>query len=445
MNKKEIILKNREFILQKHAQGLTLREICALFEREFGVSISPQYISRLLRKKRKLRKERKRLHIYRNDEKIGEVIKTSEGYVVLFEEGVEPLCKSGLYEDLPPFLDNLLPEGINREILIKKHGIDPSDKFALLAYCHDGFGGYTLLEPCRAKIAPFPRPIRYEESILYEENIEVDEDIKKSIADLYYAGKSEIFNKLSELSGAQPKFSCTFSSRRLYLPVIGMERSNAFMKIVNKNYRNINVIENLFLHFARIELGFPVATTYVYLEKETLHAPSFAKEYADHLIAKRLDRDTAGVKNVAELTTLMGKRSEEKYSVSIEEMFTFLESKLPSEDLALLAGYVYYSFLVGNGDFHAKNIAFYKDPFRLAPLYDVVNTKIYGIEGDLGMRFGLSQSIVEEELVAYLKRYDPSIERIKKRFAARMGEYIERTPLDAEVRKKLLQVLGFES
>ena len=73
--------------------------------------------------------------IYRNDAKIGEVIKTSEGYVVLFEGGVEPLCKPGLYEELPPFLDNLLPEGANREILIKKHGIDPGDKFALLAYC----------------------------------------------------------------------------------------------------------------------------------------------------------------------------------------------------------------------------------------------------------------------------------------------------------------------
>ncbi len=33
MNKKELILKNREFILQKQREGLILHQICALFEK----------------------------------------------------------------------------------------------------------------------------------------------------------------------------------------------------------------------------------------------------------------------------------------------------------------------------------------------------------------------------------------------------------------------------
>ena len=442
MNKKEIILKNLDFIRQKRAEGATLREICKMLEDEYGIAPSPQYISRFLNRESRMSRRKDRLVIYKNHQKIAQIFKTADGYVVVFEKGVEPFCEPGFYEKLPPFLENLLPEGANRELLIQKHRLDPNDEFGLLALCTDTFGGWSAVEPTRTKAPPFPRPSGYDGTIL--RYIALEKDVREAILDLYFSNSSEILNRLSQLSGAQPKFACSFDGNRLYLPTPQKERSNAFVKVVNKKFRNINLIENLFLHFGRIELGLPAAFTYVYFEKDLISAPSFAKEYSDHLIAQRLDRMDGEVKDVVELVMLMGRRSEEKYDLSIEEMFEFLDSRLVREDLSRLAKYVYYSYLVGNGDFHAKNVAFFKNPLRLAPMYDVVNTKIYGFDEDIGMPFEGSRKIDEVRLVAFLRRWEPGIAALKGVVKRRMRSYIDRTPLDGEVREKLLKSLGLE-
>ena len=171
-------------------------------------------------------------------------------------------------------------------------------------------------------IAPFDPIVRYEESLKRYEEITIEQDVITYIKELYFHNRLPTLAKPLSISGAQPKFELSFCRNRLYIPDLKQERSNAFMKIVNKAYCNINLQENLLLHFARLELGLEAATTFVLLEDKIFDAPSFAKELSDHLIAKRIDRSMRGTVECVELVALMQKSSQEKYDIALEDIFT---------------------------------------------------------------------------------------------------------------------------
>ena len=97
-----------------------------------------------------------------------------------------------------------------------------------------------------------------------------------------------------------------------------------------------------------------------------------------------------------EAAVLVGLKREDKYNVSLERIASaLLEAGLSADDMDRVCDHVMFSWLVGNGDMHTKNIAVLRsiEPgllgsaprlsgTRYSPLYDLVNTKIV-IRGDL--------------------------------------------------------------
>lgn len=66
-------------------------------------------------------------------------------------------------------------------------------------------------------------------------------------------------------------------------------------------------------------------------------------------------------------------------------------SVAPAADVTSFLRAVALNYLVGNSDAHGKNFALLYDPAsgtRLAPLYDIVTTAVYGVATRMAMRVG---------------------------------------------------------
>ncbi|WP_457595475.1 type II toxin-antitoxin system HipA family toxin [Hydrogenimonas sp.] len=464
--KKELIVKYIDYIETEHRKGKTLMEISETLADEFSIDVSTSYISQLLKRAKRSKKRRVEkgyvpqtgkgksdnpllVELFRNNRKIGTLAKVGEDhYMFAYESGIpdhERFVADGLHHSIPPQIENLLPEGVNRERLAHKHGLDPKESFELLKYLDDAHGGYSSQPVTKRALRPFDHTARrYEETIVDIDTIEVDPDTRQAIEDIYLTGGSRIVNRLSHLSGQQPKTVVSLYRNRLYLPSES-EYSNAILKVCNREYRNINIIENMLLSLARFKLGIATERTVVLIDAEKRSdKPDFLKDRKDHFLTSRYDRDTNGPKMAYELLSLIGKPSTLKYEVSLEEIFSTVQRRVDSRSLEELARYYYFSYLAGNGDAHAKNIAFFKredDSFEIAPLYDVVNTVIYRIEGSLGVPLHNRGEIGHDELFSFLSRYADSdrLHRIRRRFFEHIYDYLDisREIMDIEIYQKL--------
>ncbi|AMQ90498.1 Protein hipA [Marinobacter excellens LAMA 842] len=99
-------------------------------------------------------------------------------------------------------------------------------------------------------------------------------------------------------------------------------------------------------------------------------------------VIRRFDRTTDGKKihqeDAMQALGASNLRSENKYTAASYQVVLELAIKhggLPS-GLELFRRLV-FSYLIGNDDHHMKNIAFVKQPFRLAPVYDVLASSLF--------------------------------------------------------------------
>jgi len=77
----------------------------------------------------------------------------------------------------------------------------------------------------------------------------------------------------------------------------------------------------------------------------------------------------------------------------------------------------------------------YNNYYKLAPLYDVVNTYIYGFEYSLGIALyknNKRENFSEDELVKFLGAYvnEEELKEIKKIMQNKIKIYIENTPFE---------------
>ena len=453
MKKKEIVQKYVNYIRRKQKDGATLDEIAATLAKETGEEISPQYISTILknmsRRKRLPRIENdgtgNRVDLYRNGKKIGTLAKVDGGFVYAAEAAVdagEQPIASGFYPSFPSALENLLPEGPNRERIALEKRFDPKDDFRLLASLNDGFGGYGTHPGEQKKAVSFSFLARsYTDTFVKECDITVDKDLVGQIVNTYYGKKNEIPKRPSSLSGQQPKFVATFDGQnRLRLPPED-EHSNAVIKVSNKKFSQINLIENMLLFLARERLGIKAPRSFVLLENSFFPAPSFAAGTHDHLVVERFDRYRGEPSLYQELLALMEKTSDEKYEVGVEEIFETVDRMAGTEACRELARRYLFFYLAGNGDAHAKNVSLGRKEggYFLAPMYDVVNTHIYGFEEPLGIPLGGRMDFGYEDLVKFLQKYAPidELRRTRDRFFEAIETYLENTPFDETILKKL--------
>ncbi len=90
-----------------------------------------------------------------------------------------------------------------------------------------------------------------------------------------------------------------------------------------------------------------------------------------------------------------------KYCGSYEDVANAIRANVTAweEDLRRFFELVVFNYVYGNGDGHLKNFSFVKreDGYRLAPAYDLLNTRLHVCDSDFGLDGGLSPNIEKSD------------------------------------------------
>jgi HipA-like protein len=305
---------------------------------------------------------------------------------------------------MPAFFENLLPEGWTESQLQATFKIAREDTVALLATTQKYLSNLTLrtsefdvselvfdtLDHPLAEIAPIEHAV-----------MRVRSDIAKD------SNLQDIFRNLGKkgpmrISGIQPKLPINIVLEKENEPTlkIGVLRNSCSYILKYQSSLFPNLIEN---EWATMELarrvGLPTAAVrQVEFRGKTLF-PGRAllierydipgnQELAKHdsMLRLALQQDAA---------SLLKLYRQDKYNTSAERVADVLMGAgLPPEQMDLFLKHLLFSWMVGNGDLHAKNVSIimWLGPGQLgatptpqavaySPLYDLVNTRIL-IPGD---------------------------------------------------------------
>jgi len=187
-----------------------------------------------------------------------------------------------------------------------------------------------------------------------------------------------------------------------------------------------------------------------------IETPNFwLSEEGTLFVAERFDLREEHALGFEDMTVLMNKGSRRKYEGSYENVAKavrlFLSGGDPLTALHQLFDYIAFMVMVRNGDGHLKNFGLlYEDPskkdsIRLAPLYDVVTTSIYGFthprtfitkyDRTLALNLRKSRNYPDREtLLAFGREHcgvlapEPVIDRIAEALAATLKDQRERIP-----------------
>ena len=251
---------------------------------------------------------------------------------------------------LPPFFSGLLPEGFRLTQLIKDVKTSPDDELSLLLAVGQDAPGDVQIVP---KGAPLMR---------VEPLVTVDDAVDFSLL------------RFSRDKSALPGVQAKASSEMITLPA-AQRGTAALLKLTPKDYPRL--VQNEFLHLAAAKrLGFPVAQAHMVHDQKG-QAGLLVRRFDRHLshgVEQRLPLEDAG--------QIMGIVPAQKYSVGTEDLIRKVSDVASAPESAKFALYTQFvfSWLVGNGDLHAKNVAllYRGGRWQVSPIYDVVCTLLYG-------------------------------------------------------------------
>lgn len=299
---------------------------------------------------------------------------------------------------LPSFFDNMLPEGWAEARLQAVHKIAREDTFALLRTTQKYLSNLTLRPPhfddsnfvldhLDVSLADFPSP---GDPLQIGEAIGADPDSRKMWLELRRRGATR-------LSGIQPKLPVHLSIQsgepRLEIGHAG-NTSTHILKLPSPEFEQLVDNEWTTMELAgRVGFDVPRFRRVEFPEGSELRSPALLIERFD--LPASLSSPSE-ILMLEEAAVLLNLKREDKYTTSMERIASALMGTgISHDDMDRFLDHAVFSWIVGNGDLHAKNIAILQsvepgtlgNPPRLAstrysPLYDLVNTKIV-IAGDL--------------------------------------------------------------
>ena len=299
---------------------------------------------------------------------------------------------------LPAFFDNLLPEGWAESRLQAVHKIAREDTFALLRTTQKYLSNLTLrsrefeesrlvLDYLDVTLADFNQT---DDPLPVDEQIGLDPDSRKLWLELRRRGATR-------LSGIQPKLPVHLknSNRNLQVEIghVG-NTSTHILKLPSPEFPQLVDNEWTTMELARrVGLRVPLVRRVQFSSDSELKSPGLLIERFDLPISLVSPRE---VPVLEEAAVLLGVPREDKYNVSLERVASaLLAAGLSPDHMDQFADHIIFSWIVGNGDLHAKNIGVLRsiepgllgNPPRLmrtsySPLYDLVNTRLV-IRGDL--------------------------------------------------------------
>jgi serine/threonine-protein kinase HipA len=299
---------------------------------------------------------------------------------------------------LPAFFDNMLPEGWAEARLQAAYKIARSDTFALLRTTQKYLSNITLrqnnfdesrlsLDFLSTRLSDIhlsndPLPVL--------DDIDADPDSRELWLELRRRGATR-------LSGIQPKLpihlDLTDNTVRLKLGEAS-NTSTHILKLSSPEYPQL--IEN---EWTTMELAHRVGLIVAAVRRVSFSVRSNLK--SPGLLIERFDIPTSvesprRILLLEEAASLLGITRHDKYDVSMERIASaLLMAGLVRSDIEVFFDHVVFSWITGNGDLHAKNIAVLRSiepgslgdqprlvETRYSPLYDLVNTELV-IPGDL--------------------------------------------------------------
>jgi serine/threonine-protein kinase HipA len=278
------------------------------------------------------------------------------------------------------FFSNLLPESAVRILIAKQLGISDKNNFMLLKRIGGECAGAITILP-DAEIPESPDQYTYR--LLSDGQLA---DLIKDISRRpLLAGQEGI--RIS-LAGAQEKLAFFYNDPSFYIPENGAP-SNFILK-PNMAHFQFSIENECFCMMLANAVGLAVPP--VMIDRKEDQKVLLIKRYdriLDNDILKRLHQE--------DFCQAMGLSHELKYQADggpgLKACFDLVRSYSanPIKDFQQLMQWVFFNYLIGNMDGHAKNLSFIYQArqIRLAPFYDMLCTDIYDtLSQKLAMKIG---------------------------------------------------------
>ena len=272
---------------------------------------------------------------------------------------------------LPPFFENLLPEGALKTLLAKRANVDPNDQLTLLG---------ALGEDLPGAVRAFPSsPDRGADPASKPNTLATNTNALRF-----------------SLAGVQLKLSGFLKANgTLTVPATGSGGS-WILKLPVTAWKSVPENEYVMMRLAE-KAGIPVPDVELVSMDRIAGLPYEMQDVEGSALAvRRFDRtEDGGRVHMEDFAQVFGRRPEGKYDGhSYANVADVLATVSGTQSVADFVGRVVFSAMIGNGDMHLKNWSLlYTDPTRptLSPAYDFVSTIPYIGDDDLALGFGGSK------------------------------------------------------
>lgn len=263
------------------------------------------------------------------------------------------------HQYLPPYFNNLLPEGALRVLVEREFGTGTFDNFDVLARLGGDLPGAVVAR----REAGEPPPKRRAEEF-------ADEPAKT-------------FPISFSLAGVQLKFSMHADTHRLTAPGAD-ESGDVILKLPSELYPDL--VENEFMSLQLAKLaGVNVSEARLVDIRSIEGVPEQYVKLGDHALSvRRFDRAPGGIRvHTEDFAQVAGTTNDEKYWRWNQETMLKLSKRFaedPIGEVLEMMRRLTVDIMIGNADGHLKNTSLIfpdgRHP-RLSPAYDIVSTLTY--------------------------------------------------------------------
>lgn len=319
--------------------------------------------------------------------------------------------------NLHPFFAGMLPEGLRLRALVERIKTSEDDLFSLLVAA----GGDTVGD---VFVVPVGQPVELEATPprgWKPEEVSFAELFEESLAHTG-SGSAEPL-----VPGVQEKVSAS----RITFPVAGRRGDASLLKLNPADKPRLVENEAFFMRMAR-SCGIEVADTKLVSDRSG----------ASGLLVRRFDRVRMGERleriHLEDACQFLNRYPADKYRIPCSEIAEGIAelAAAPIPEVTKFLRLVAFSYVIGNGDLHAKNVSLLASGvgggLLLSPAYDLLSTLPYGdtkmalrFEGRddnlkrahflaFGSRYGAPPAAVERMLDALCKKAAPWLDRLQE-------------------------------
>lgn len=303
-----------------------------------------------------------------------------------FEDRPNDRCAAALR--LPPWFSNLLPEGQLKTWVARDAGVSADREVMLLARLGHDLPGALQIEAVTGAVDPSWRP--------------------NEVNPVATGGDSDDSQRWRfSLAGVALKFSMLQDGERLTLPARG-EEGHWIVKTPDSEFAHVPKNEFVMMSMAG-SVGIDVPEVRIVHRDRLLDLPPQAwpgsEEWA--YAVRRFDRTQTNRVHIEDLAQVRNFYPDRKYSGSFATVAALLYRRRDLESYLEFVRRLFFSYAVGNGDMHLKNVSIiYPDGRRpvISPAYDLVSTAPYRPEGeDLGLKLGRSRRFEEVTVTSFVQ------------------------------------------